>query len=129
METHIDFIDLEKAFDRVNRGKLWEILDKRGDPKHLINILGNICNETKAKIALCDGRFSQEIVINQGVRQGCSLSPMLFNIYVDDILSELKNKINSGIKLTNDVTVNMLLFADDMVILQENEDNLQKNMY
>jgi hypothetical protein len=42
MEKHIDFIDLEKAFDRVNRGKLWEILDKRGYPKHLINILGNI---------------------------------------------------------------------------------------
>jgi hypothetical protein len=54
---------------------------------------------------------------------------MLFNIYTDDVLRELKNKINSGIKLTNNVTVNMLLFADDMVILQENEDNLQKSMY
>jgi hypothetical protein len=36
METHIDFIDLEKAFDSVNRGKLWESLGKRGYPKHLI---------------------------------------------------------------------------------------------
>jgi CRISPR-associated protein Cas8b1/Cst1 subtype I-B len=38
----------------------------------------------------------------------------------------MENKINSSIKLTNNVTVNMLLFADDMVILQ---DNVQKNMY
>jgi hypothetical protein len=59
-------------------------------------------------------------VINQKVRQGCIL---------DDVLRELKNKINSRIKLTNNVIVNMLLFADDLVILQENKENLQKRMY
>jgi hypothetical protein len=50
LEMHIAFIDLEKAFDRINRSKLWEILDKRGYPKHLINILINMYNETKIKI-------------------------------------------------------------------------------
>jgi hypothetical protein len=50
LKMHIAFIDLEKAFDRINRSKLWEILDKRGYPKHLINILINMYNETKIKI-------------------------------------------------------------------------------
>jgi hypothetical protein len=57
LETHIAFIDLEKAFNRINRSKLWEILDKRGYPKHLINILINIYNETNIKIKLGDGRL------------------------------------------------------------------------
>jgi hypothetical protein len=60
----------------VNRDKVWEILDRRGCPKHLINILGNIYNGIKVKIELDDGRISQEIIVDQGVRQGCSLSPM-----------------------------------------------------
>jgi retron-type reverse transcriptase len=79
---HIAFIDLEKAFDRINRSKLWEILDKRGHPKYLINFLINMYNETKIKIELGDGRLSQEIFTNKGVRQGCSLSPLLCNIYI-----------------------------------------------
>jgi hypothetical protein len=84
---HIAFISLEKAFDTINRSKLWEIIDKRVYPKHLINILINMY-ETKIKIEL--GRLLQEIVTNKGVRQGCSLSPLLFIIYIDDVLRELK---------------------------------------
>jgi sorting nexin-29 len=37
LETHIAFIDFEKAFDRVNRLRLWEILQRRGYPKHLVD--------------------------------------------------------------------------------------------
>ncbi|WP_414173067.1 hypothetical protein [Candidatus Hodgkinia cicadicola] len=36
-ETHIAFVDLEKAFDNVDRQKLWNIMDRRGYPQHLIN--------------------------------------------------------------------------------------------
>jgi hypothetical protein len=71
---HIAFMDLEKAFDRINRSKLWEILDKRGYPKHLINILINMY-ETKIKIELGDGRLSQEIVASKGVRQRLQFIP------------------------------------------------------
>jgi hypothetical protein len=50
-------------------------------------------------------------------------------IYIDDVLRELKNKIHPGIKLSNNTTVNMLLLADDMLIIQENEDVLQKSTH
>jgi hypothetical protein len=42
LETRIAFIGLEKAFDGINRSKLWEILDKRGYSKYLINIVINM---------------------------------------------------------------------------------------
>jgi hypothetical protein len=48
---------------------------------------------------------------------------------IDDVWRELKNKIHPGIKLGNDTTVNTLLFADDMLIIQENEYTLQKSIY
>jgi hypothetical protein len=47
----------------------------------------------------------------------------------DDVLRKLKNKIYPGIKLSNNTIVKMLLFADDMLIIQENEDTLQKSIY
>jgi hypothetical protein len=50
-------------------------------------------------------------------------------MYIDDVLRELKNKIHPGIKLSNNTTVNMLPFADDVLIIQENEDTLQKSKY
>jgi hypothetical protein len=54
LETHIAFTDLEKALDRIHKSKVWETLDKRGYPKHLINILINMY-ETKTKTELGDG--------------------------------------------------------------------------
>lgn len=114
---HIGFIDPEKAFERVNRSKLWVVLDKRSYPTHLINILEkNIYNETKVKTESGYGWFSQEIVINKRVRQGCITSLILYNIY-RPCLKGHKNEINPDIKSTNNVTVNVLLSADDMVIL------------
>jgi hypothetical protein len=74
LETHIAFIDLEKVFDRINRIKLREMLDKRGYLKHILNVLINMY-ETKIKIELEDGRFSQEIITNIGVRQGGQFIP------------------------------------------------------
>jgi hypothetical protein len=82
LETHIAFIDLEKAFYRTDRSNLWEILDKRGYHKHLINVVINTYIETKIKTKLGDGRLSQDIVTNKGMRQGCSLSPLLLYIYI-----------------------------------------------
>jgi hypothetical protein len=73
------------------------------------------------KAELGNGRFSQEIVIDQGVSQGSSPFPMLFNMCIymyGRYFKIIKKEINAGIKLL--ITVNMLFSADNMVILQEN---------
>ena len=59
----------------------------------------------------------------QGVRQGDNLSPTLFGIYVNDLAIELKN-MNLGVKL-GDIHICILLYADDIVLVSENEENLQ----
>jgi len=69
------------------------------------------------------------IRVNQGVRQGCNLSPSLFNIYIDNLLRNWKHKADTGIKLKRNIYLNTLLFADDQVIIQDSEDKLQKSVY
>lgn len=73
------FIDFEKAFDRVDRNILWKIMKERGYPQQLIKTIRCFYQETNiAKKS--NFKLSQKMYVNQGVRQGCSLSPTLFNI-------------------------------------------------
>jgi hypothetical protein len=68
LETHITFIDFEKAFDRVNRLRLWEILERRGYPKDLVNTIQSLYQNTKIMLNVNMNR--REEIINQGVRRG-----------------------------------------------------------
>ena len=76
-------MDLEKAFDRVNRKKLWQILNKRGTLCHLIEVIKSLYKNTSVQIGT-GRKILGKIYINQGVRQGCNLSSAIFNIYIDD---------------------------------------------
>ena len=73
-------------------------------------------------VRLCLWKILDKIYINQGVRQGCNLSPALFTIYTDDLLRNWKHKADVGIVLKRNLCINTLLFADDQVIIQDSED-------
>ena len=128
LETHMAFIDLQKAFDKVNRLELWNILNNKGYPSHIIKVIRSLYKDTKMVIEI-DGEITEELKTNQGLKQGCSLSPILFNIYLDEILKEWKQKVHKGINLGRSRTLNVLMFADDIVLIFDTEDRLQKAVY
>jgi hypothetical protein len=72
---------------------------------------------------------SESIHITKGVRHGCGLSPVLFNIYINIIIEEFKTVIKRSIKLNNRRLVNTVLYADDQILMATSEDELQKMAY
>ena len=121
------FIDYEKAYDNVNRDKLWEMMDNK-IPNYLLNTIKCIYRNTKVRIKFNDG-ISEPIHINKGVRQGCGLSPVLFNIYINKIIQEFKIVIKKGIQLNNKKLVNTILYTDDQILMATSEEDLQTMAY
>ena len=72
--------DYAKSFDCVDHNKLWKILKEMGIPDHLICLLRNLyaCQEARVRTGHGTTDWFQ---IGKGVRQGCILSPCLFNLY------------------------------------------------
>ena len=72
------FIDYVKAFDWVDHNKLWKILQEMGIPDHLTCLLRNLYTGQEATVRTRNGTIDQ-FQIGKAVRQGCILSPCLFN--------------------------------------------------
>ena len=93
-------------------------------PNYSLNTIKCIYRNTKIRIKFNDG-ISEPKHINKGVRQGCGLSPVLFNIYINKIIQEFKTVIKKGIQLNNRKLVNTILYADDQILMATSEDDLQ----
>ena len=79
------FIDYGKAFDCVDHNKLWKILKKMGIRDHLICLLRNLYASQEVTVRTGHGT-TDWFQIREGARQGCILSPCLFNLYAEYIM-------------------------------------------
>jgi hypothetical protein len=75
------FIDLTKAYDRVDRNTLWLVLEKYGVPPKLLKIIQNLHVGAMARVKLGDGVFSDWFELLRGLKQGSVFAPLLFNIF------------------------------------------------
>jgi len=91
LETHLLFIDYEKAFDNIQRQILFNILKSRHIPDTLLKEIVNIYTKNKIFIKF-NNKLSTSVEINKGVRQGYPLSPTLFNIYLDERITKWQKK-------------------------------------
>src|SRR5574339_350517 len=118
------FIDYVKAFDYVDHNKLWKILKEMGIPKHLTCLLRNLYAGQEATVRTRHGTtdWSQ---IGKGVRQGCILSPCLFNVYAEYIMRNTGlEEAQAGIKIAGR-NINNLRYADDTALMAESEEELK----
>ena len=83
----ICFIDLQKAYDTVDRTLLWQVLTRIGVPPQMIAVIRQFHDGMRACVRPDDGVFSNWFEVEQGLRQGCVLSPLLFNIFFAAVLN------------------------------------------
>ena len=106
------FVDYAKAFDCVVHNKLWKILKGMGISAHLTCLLRNLYASQEATVRTGHGT-TDWFQIEKGVRQGCILSPCLFNFYVAYIMQNARlDESQAGIKMSGR-NISNLRYADD----------------
>ena len=90
-DIRLCFIDFEKAFDKVKRVVIWKCMERRGIDNKLIQAVKSYYKKTR-NYTQTNNEESKESETIQGVRQGCVLSPLLFNIVTNEVIKECHTK-------------------------------------
>ena len=112
---------MPKPLNRVDHNKLWKILKEMGIPDHLTCLLRNLYVGQEATVRTGHGT-TDWFQIGKGVRQGCILSPCLFNLYAEYIMRNAGLKeTQAGIKIAGR-NINQLTYADNTTLMAESEE-------
>ena len=118
------FMDYAKAFDCGDHNKLWKILKEMGISDHLTGLLRNLYAGQEARVRTGLGT-TDWFQIGKGVRQGCILSPCLFNLYAEYIMRNSGlEETQAGLKIAGR-NLNNLRYADDTTFMAESEEELK----
>lgn len=121
--VYLAFLDLSKAFDRVWREGLFSVLWEHGIQGKCWRLIRDIYKNVDNKVIFGDIEsdwFDQEY----GVKQGCVLSPTLFSVLMNDLVSMMEAS-GIGVEIASNL-INCLLFADDVVLMANSTEDLQK---
>ena len=118
----MDFIDLEKAYDRINREVLWQVLRMYDVEGKLLSGIKSIYVDSSTYVRV-KGDESERFRIDSWVRLGCIMSSWLFIAYMDGEMKELKM---GGVRFLEDrgEWIPGLLYAADLVLCGESEEDL-----
>ena len=92
---YLAFIDLTKAFDTVNRTSLWEVLRRFGCPPQFLSVLKAFHDGMTARISV-DGELSDPFEVLIGVKQGCVLAPVIFNLFLVAVTLLFRSNIHTS---------------------------------
>ena len=121
----INFIDFEKAFDSVYRPALWDILRHYGIPEKMVKLI-RVMYEGFECAVVHEGKLSPYFAIETGVKQGCLLSGLLFLLVIDWLMKNTVSGVSTGVKWTDDETLEDLGYADDIALVSEKFEDLQQ---
>ena len=129
----VAFIDMEKAYDRVDRKKLFEVLRAYGIHEKMVSLIERVYSGNMVKFEL-GNVVTKWCKSESGVRQGCPLSPLLFNLYIRELGMRIE-ECQEGFKYTS-VNSNGgelkrsnlagLMYADDVCLFAESAESLQR---
>lgn len=120
--TFVTFIDLQKAFDTVDRELLQYCLLTHGIDGNFYHSIKSLYSNTESCVRLND-KYTDWFRCSVGVRQGDNLSPTLFALFINDLAVKLKT-LNKGAQINN-YNLSLLLYADDIALISHSENDMQ----
>ena len=125
-KLYVSFIDFEKAYDKINRQVLLSKINKLGVQGNLYNIIESMYQNNQSCIRI-GNKKTDFFQVNNGVKQGCVLSPTLFNIFLSDLPAIFRNP-NSKPASLGETTIGSFFWADDIAIISESKEGLQNSL-
>ena len=134
LKATLVFNDFKKAFDRIHRGKMLQILRVYGVPEQLVSATGLLYTGIKAKVLSPDGGQTEFFEILGGVLQGDSFAPYIFTIMIDYAMRQAigNDALELGFKLNRKISrrhntnvITDLDFADDIALVREELEQAQ----
>jgi hypothetical protein len=119
---YVAYIDISKAFDTVDHGRMWEILEKTGITGTWLQNLKELYRKNVLSSITSYGK-TEKIQMNRGIRQGCPLSPLLFALYANPIAIAMEQ-----INMRKGNEPALLMYADDMVVWGWTEQELTQKL-
>ena len=121
------FMDLEKAYDTIDRNGMWQMLRVHGVGGKLLKAV-HFYAHRRACVRV-GNNVSYWFPVYVGLRQGCVMSPWLFNVYMDGVVREVNVTVfGNGLELLSAnggrFEINQLLFADDTALVADSEEML-----
>ena len=129
IELYILDLDFRKAFDMISHEFLWEVLEKSGLPPIFITFVRNLYNGAKSSIKV-NGYRTAMIDIENGVRQGCSLSVLLFFMCVQPLINMIKDSSSiEGLQINGrpDQT-KISQYSDNTTLLLRNKQSIKNSV-
>ena len=120
---YICFVDFSKAYDKVWRSALFFKLECLGINGPILDMIKDMYNSVNYSLKLPQG-VTDPIPSEVGLKQGCIMSPVLFNLYINDMPQCFDQKISDPIQI-GEKFINVIMYADDLVLLSRSKEGLQ----
>ena len=120
------WLDLKNAFGSVSHDLLWEMMRRLGVPLDFTTLCQEIYSGSSQRVR-CEAGWTDDIPITVGIKQGCPLSPLLFNLALEGLLRELARR-GTGYRFENGSCVGQLAYADDLCLVAETKEELEEWM-
>ena len=120
----LNFIDFKKAFDSVHRASMWKIVEMHGIPSKIVNIMKSMYDGSESCVRVNQGH-TDFFNVDSGVRQGDSLSPLLFIIVLDYVMRKVE-LAGGGIEWTAGRRLRDLAYADDICLLADDLEDMRR---
>lgn len=120
----LNFVDFQKAFDSIHRESMWKIVELYGIPSKIVNIMKSMYDGSESCVRVSQGQ-TDFFGVDSGVRQGDSLSPLLFNIVLDFVMKKVE-LAGGGIEWSAGRRLKDLAYADDICLLADDVQDLRR---